>query len=133
MPAKEDEVAARSFATFIHHLADGDANRELSEELHKLSQELQKDAYNRNAVSKGTLKVGFKLSIDPRGQVTIGWDVETREPKPPRVGGVMWIDKKGNLVHENPRQQKLPLREVGGREPDAFDPETGEVRAAREV
>jgi hypothetical protein len=128
------EKAPRSFAVFLANLADGDANRELSEEWKKLSDELQKDSSNRNAVSKGKLNLKLSLQVDPRGVCTIGWDVETREPKPPRVGGVMWIDANGNMVHENPRQQKLPLREVGGREPgDVFDPDTGEVRRAKDI
>lgn len=130
---KKEDTAPRSFAVFIHDLADGDANRELSELLHELVKKLAADAYNRASVSKGKLGVKFNVSVDPRGQVVIGWDASTTEPKPPRTGGVMWLDKGNNLVAENPRQQKLPLREVGGRDREAVDPETGEVRHVREV
>ncbi len=120
----------------MHDLADGDANREASEELHKLIETLQKDADLRNAVSKGRMVIKIAASVDPRGVVTFGWDIERREPKPPRTGGVMWIGKDGQLTPQNPRQEKLPLYEVAGREPtiDDFDPHTGEVRKnAREV
>jgi hypothetical protein len=157
MGAAKEEKPARSFSVFAATVADGDLNREVSEALHDLSNELQTDALRRNAVSKGTLTVKLNLSIDPRGQVVVGWDCATREPKPPRTGGVMWIDKDGYMVAENPRQQKLPLHEVpnerrfaevgdkrgkvgdySGRaaakpnndNADDWDPETGEVEGA---
>ena len=130
MSEKTEQTGPRSFAVFVHDLADGDANRELSEELHELIQGLAKDAYARNAKSKGKLITKFDVSVDPRGVVTIGWDVETREPKPPRTGGVMWLDGKGHLTAQNPKQQKLPLVEVNKTQRFAdFDPETGEVLA----
>lgn len=145
----DKKSAPRSFAVFLANLAEGDANKELSEALDELSRKLQADALDRNGVSKGSLSLKLNLAIDPRGLVAVGWDTATREPKPSRTGGVMYIDKDGHMTAENPRQQKLAFRDVnsergfadvddvsramaqvGATDRTVYDPETGEVRRA---
>lgn len=147
--SKDKDKAPRSFAVFLANLAEGDANKELSEALDELSRKLQTEALSRNGMSKGSLTIKLNMAIDPRGVVAVGWDVATREPKPSRTGGVMFVDDDGYLTHENPRQQKqLAFRDVNnerrfvevqdaGRtfadvqdDKGMFDPETGEVRRA---
>lgn len=109
----EDTSAnARSFATFYATLGDGDANKETSAEMHELSKALQDQALKRNDVVKGTLTIKLEVSCDPRGVVGVTWDVARKDPKPQRVAAALWVDKKGHLVHENPRQQVMFPREV---------------------
>lgn len=109
---EDTTAAARSFATFFATLGDGDANSEASEEMHELAQALQDESLKRNAPVKGTLTIKLDVSCDPRGVVGVSWDLTRKNPKPQRVAAALWVDKKGNFVHENPRQQALFPREV---------------------
>jgi hypothetical protein len=120
----------RSFAVWIGNLGDGEANAELSEELQKLGAALTDEAYRCNKVAKGKLTVTFTLQCDPRGVGNVAWDVNGKPPKKSRAAQAMWINKHGNWVHENPRQQSLPgIREVKQEPLEVRDLErTGDVR-----
>jgi hypothetical protein len=107
----EEKEGPRSFAVFVRQLADGDAEREASEALHELLESLRKEAEAQGA-AKGILTLKFALTVDAMNQVEIAYDISTKEPTPLRPKAHLWITKGGNIVFENPRQQKLPLREV---------------------
>ena len=59
----------------------------------------------------------LKLSGDQGGTVFIDAEIATKEPKLARARTVTWVTKSGDLSMENPKQTKLPLREV--RAPEA--------------
>lgn len=107
----EDE-GTRSFAVLLQAVDEGALHAELGEAVQHVTKELSKivDLGAKNA--KGTLTL--KLSFDARanGTITLTGDVTTKTPKPVRGGSVFWATKGNNLSPENPRQQKLPLREV---------------------
>lgn len=126
-PAKDE--GPRAFTHFVGNLADGEAHQQISYELHELVKHLQEEAVARADASKGSMTIKFSFVCDPKGFVGVGYDIDTKHPKPRRSAGMFWTTPGGNLTPENPKQQRLPLHEVGA-EPEApADPEgTGEVR-----
>ena len=74
------------------------------------------------AGSKGsvTLKIGMKSK--DRDALIIGADIKTSIPEPGALPILGYVDRKGNLVSEDPNQGRLPLgvidhgRAVGGDE-----------------
>lgn len=133
MKEEPREEGPRSFARFIEQVADGVVHSELSTELHKLTSTLQDEAVNRHAKAKGSLTLKMSFEVMPNGVVTIRYDLDTKTPKPARNEGVAWLTPKGgNVVFENPKQTKLPLREVGGTPEPARDVPAA-ATAAREV
>lgn len=128
---ERDDEGARSFSRFVEMVADGAMVSEASEALHKLVCSLEDDALETHSTSKGELTLKVKIAVEPNGVVSIVYDLKAKEPVPTRPKGVLWLTKGGNLTPHNPRQQKLPLREVGGTEESAR--EVGGATKAREV
>lgn len=59
--------------------------------------------------------VSLKITIKPQGnsgQYFITDDITTKLPKLPKEQTIMFGTPEGNLLREDPRQQKLPLREL---------------------
>jgi hypothetical protein len=106
------EEGPRSFARFLEQACDGDICSQASEALHELLKKLEADSSASSGVAKGKLTLTVSFGVDPRGQVAIGYDITTKEPKPARAGGIAWLTKGANCTFENPKQQKLPLAEV---------------------
>jgi hypothetical protein len=121
----------RSFTAFINALADGEAEGELSFQLHELAKRMQQEAKARGDKVSGSLSLNIKMVVDTSGHAIVGYDVSTKQPKRKTSGAVFWLTEGGNLSADNPRQAKLPLREVkGGREPAR---DITEPKSAREV
>ena len=57
--------------------------------------------------------------------VVVEADVKVTMPRPPAVKAMFYADDDGNLLRNDPRQQRLPLREVW---PSSVDRTTGEVK-----
>lgn len=123
MPKNEDDAiaelakgdadeGARSFAVLLQNVDDGCLHAELGEAVQEVTKELSKVIDQGAQKAKGVLTL--KLTFDARsnGTITLTGDVVTKTPKPVRGGSVFWATKGNNLSLENPRQQKLPLREV---------------------
>ena len=108
----EVEEGARSFSRFVDLIADGDAGRDISTELHTLLKVMSDQTSRTDTTAKGKLVVTFALAMEPGGMTGVAYDVKITEPKLKRATGVLWLTKGSNLVAENPRQAKLPLREV---------------------
>ena len=106
-----EQTEPRSFAHAIATLCEGEANGALSSDMHELLLVLSAEASARRKKVKGTLKLDLVFEVDDNGVVGIAYSVKTKAPEPRRQTAVMWL-KGGNLTPENPRQQKLPLREV---------------------
>lgn len=76
----------------------------------------------------------LKLKIKPNGPNSIALveDVKFKIPTPTRGVSMFFFATDGSLMREDPRQAKLPLREVasGERQPlrEVADPETGELK-----
>jgi hypothetical protein len=128
----EEEESHRSFNFMFARMADGDAHREASAEFHGLLAKLKRLSQLRRGKANGKLSITLTASVDG-DMVAIGYDVTTKEPKPPRQGTLCWLTKGGNVAFEDPRQQELKgIREVPKPKHDDedvqdFDGETGEV------
>jgi hypothetical protein len=120
MTTTENENGARGFAVILQQINEGTLHAELSEELQRLSKVLEAHA-NETGKAKGTLTLKLALEVDHLGVARIFPEVVVKEPKPLRGAAVFWLDKASNLLPENPKQTKLPLREVPKRDEPARD------------
>ncbi len=111
MTTPKDE-GARGFAVLVQQIDDGMLHAELSEVVQEISGELSKHAINTGGVAKGSITLTLNLSAKANGTVSVEADVKTKRPKAKRPGSVFWLTAGDNLSPENPRQTKLPLREV---------------------
>lgn len=124
------EEGARSLAVLLQAIGEGTFHAECSEELHQMVRKLEQHAYDFSK-AKGTITIALTVDIDREGVVTIDPDVKVKVPKPARKKGRFWVTPGGNLSPENPKQQKLPLRDVGASAPlRDVDAEAGPVRGA---
>lgn len=131
MSQEEQEEGARSFTRALEMVADGALVSEGSDALQQLVAKLQDEALDTNGDAKGELTLKLKINVEPNGIASIVYDLKTKEPTPKRPKGHLWVTKGGNLTPHNPRQQKLPLREVGGEERGAREVEG--TKTVREV
>jgi hypothetical protein len=108
----EDVEGPRSFLVFLRDIDDGTIADEASKYLHELTGKLSDLVAVYGGVAKGTLTLTVNLSALANGTVDVLADVKVKEPKPKRARSVFYLTKGRNLSPDNPRQQKLPLREV---------------------
>ena len=111
-----NDTGPRAFSVFLHKIAEGECHTQLSAELLALSKALleQSKAQAKGVTGSLTLKLNFAAE---EGVLDVRYSISTTEPKPRRAPSVFWQDKNGNVVDENPKQQKLPLSVVGARGP----------------
>ena len=102
----------RSFAVMLQSIDEGSLHTELSDSLQKMNGELHDLAVSAGGKAKGTLTLTLNVAVEANGIVSLDSDVKTKVPKPKRARAVFWLTKGNNLSPENPRQQRLPLREV---------------------
>jgi len=108
------EEGPRSFVVFLRDLAQGETEALAAHELHELLKRLDEEAHTRNARVKGKLNLKLSFTVDENGVVAVAYDIETKAPPRKTTSSVYWMSKGSNLVAENPRQQKLALRDVSG-------------------
>jgi hypothetical protein len=106
----EDE-GARGFGVLLQQLDDGAVHADLSETLRKVAGELS-DIANQVGKAKGTVTLKLSLAAEDNGMVFIDAEIASKTPKMKHARAAFWLTKGNNLTPENPRQQKLPLREV---------------------
>lgn len=115
MATKQDEPkdeGARNFSVVLGQIGEGDLVEELSEGLHELVAFLKghTETYHRDA--KGSLTLVLAVNALGNGTITIAGDVKIKKPVKKRAGSTFFLTPGANLTLENPKQQKLPLREV---------------------
>jgi hypothetical protein len=111
------EEGPRSFAVILAKIAQGACEAELSRELHELTKVLKEEGRTRETKVKGSLTLKLDLELDGADKVPmikVSFDVSKKAPKPARRNGHFWATDGGNLTDEAPRQEKLPLQQVGG-------------------
>ncbi len=111
-----DAAKVRTFGRLLAGLEDGELEAEATHKLHRLTLELIKQAETQ-AKARGTFTIKLSLVADQGGTVSIDAAIDVKEPKPTRARTMMWLDKSGSLLNENPKQTKLPLREVPAAKP----------------
>lgn len=130
----EDVEGTRSFAYHIATLADGDINRDCSEELRTLLTKMIDEASAREATVKGAFRLDLAIEVSDAGMVGITPSIKIKAPEKKRRGAGLWVTKGGNLSYEHPRQQLLPgLREVTGGRKEAPREVAQERVSAKEV
>jgi hypothetical protein len=102
----------RAFSVFIAQVDEGSLHEELSEEVQKLASRLCEFANRFGRDGKGELTLTLGFAVDAKGVAAVTGSIKTKLPKVPRVSSQFYLTAAGNLSLENPRQQKLPLREV---------------------
>lgn len=110
--AKKDDEGPRGFSVLLQQIDDGSLHAELSETTQKLITELTNQADRYGTKTKGSLTVTLAFTANTKGNVEVVSEVKTKTPKEKRMPTVMFVTPGGNLSPENPRQQRLPLREV---------------------
>lgn len=112
--AEAKDEGPRSFARILEGLNDGDAHRDLSDELFELVKKLQGEALARDTEVKGELMFKLALKAGPHGRVATTYEIKAKAPARKTSAGIMFMTKAGNLSLENERQPVLPgIRAVG--------------------
>lgn len=125
------EEGPRSFSFLFGKVADGDAEREASAELHELLKRLQEHAHMTEDAAAGSLTLKLSVAVTSKNVATIKYEVATKVPKRKAPQSHAWITKGGNLTFDFPKQEKLPgLRDVTTPAQEARDV-GGEAPAAR--
>lgn len=108
----DNDTNPRSFNHFFATLDSEQAHATASDELHLLTKAVRDEAMARHGRVSGKLSISIDIACDEVGLVEVTYDVKRKDPKRRTSKSVLWIDKKGHLVRNDPRQQSLPLREV---------------------
>jgi len=116
MTTKDDEKkeGPRGFAVVLQQIDEGALHGELSERLQALTKEIAEHVASSGNDARGSLTLTVSLAGRRNGTIEVTGDVKIKTPKVRRGGSVFWPTKSGNLSTENPRQGRLPLREVPG-------------------
>jgi len=109
-----DDSGARSFAHTLSLLEDGGFNAAVSLDVKALLAKLEAHAEHFDKAT-AELDIKIKFSMDKLGQVELKAEYKLKEPKVVRPRSIFWMNKDGHLENENPRQQKLALRDIGAR------------------
>ncbi len=123
-PEQSRHESPRPFSQVLLEIGDGSCHAEMSRELHQLLATMQDLAVSQSGGVKGEFVLRLRIAIDEVGQVIVKHEILRKDPKPTRRASVFFLNRKGNLTLDNPRQQKLPLREVPR---DAEPPREAEV------
>lgn len=131
MSDDKDAEGTRAFGVFIAQVNDGELHSELSETTQKTMTELRDYAVTFSRDAKGTITLVLGFSVDEHGVTRVTSEVKTKLPKRPKASSTFWLTANNNLALENPRQQKLKLREVAPSEAARDLP--SETKAVRNV
>jgi hypothetical protein len=110
MSTKEEGI--RPFEAWFRQVDEGALHAEASDEAHRLFAELEDHALASNAKAKGKLTITIDVTASPKGTISVVGNVTRKAPKKKTGESIFWLTKGRNLTAENPRQTKLPLREV---------------------
>jgi hypothetical protein len=108
----QKEEGARGFAPFLQQVDDGELHLEVSKTTQELIGDLYAYANKYQRDGKGTLTLTLNFAVHGNGGISVVGDVKTKKPKTPRAPSMFFRTPGNNLSLENPRQTKLPLREV---------------------
>jgi hypothetical protein len=106
MPSDETKEV-KPFAEWLYEQRRGATHDELSEALNKVTASV----VEHNKVGEILLRVKIKPGGD--GMVIVEDEIKSKTPEPGRAANIYFVDDNANLQREDPRQTRLPLREVG--------------------
>lgn len=113
----------RSAAVLLHELGEGALLAQLSAEIQQTVNACQDYALNEGGSGKGRVTLTIDFAAEKNGTCAVRAAVTSKAPRQKLPPAAMWISKGGNLLVENPRQQKLALKDVNRRN-DAAPKET---------
>lgn len=105
---EDDQAGAFDFAEWVKEFQHGRLNKRLSVVLAKLGLACNKASV---AGSTGTLQLTLKVGAKG-GMAEIKPVLKVTEPQPGVPSGVFYLGDNGELVDEDPRQQRLPMPKV---------------------
>jgi hypothetical protein len=107
MSTKEsNQRDVRPFSEWLSEQRRGATHTELSEVLNTVTAAV----IEHNKIGEITLKVKIKPGGD--GMVIVEDEIKSKIPEPGRAANIYFVDDDANLQREDPRQTRLPLREV---------------------
>lgn len=117
-PEKDPAERGRTpFARFVQEQRQGALHAELSDGLAELAEAVLV------VEKKGTLTLKITVTPSKDGQtIIISDDVKLTVPQPARGAGIFFVDTKGNISRDNPRQTRLPLQSVDTRTGEIVEP-----------
>ncbi len=95
-----------SFAEVLQQLAGGQTYQELGDRLTEIVLAVQETR------KQGELTI--RLKVKPNGEhgVIIAEEVKSKAPEAPRAETLFYVTAAGHLKRDDPRQEKLPLRQI---------------------
>ncbi len=108
---KTGRVGVRSFGDVVGDLAGGDIERQLSHELAELARKVDDTGL------AGELTLTLKVAKDGK-MIRVVAGSKLKLPKAPIEATAFFVDDKGALCTENPRQVKMPLQVADSGRPD---------------
>jgi hypothetical protein len=133
-----DQHMVRDFGVLLSQLSGGELRDEVNEEVARVMATLYERALATQQTAKGKVTLEMSFEVAKNGLTTILGDVKTKLPTPLREADHFYTDAEGGFSKSDPRQMKLPIREVPAaldepvREVE-FDPETGDVKETTHV
>ena len=112
MDENDTDEGPRSFTRQLEQISNGDLVAAASSEMHELLKAIKNEALLRRRAVKGAFTLKLTFSVEPNGIVDINPSIQTKRADRKLARGMMHLTPGGNLTAENPRQAKLPLREV---------------------
>lgn len=109
-----EEEGARAFSHALRMIGDGDLHDDAGVKLRELLTECAAYTERFESDAKGSLTLVIQVKTHPNGSVAVTGEAKIKAPSRPKAGSTFWLTKSHNLTADNPRQQKLPLREVPG-------------------
>ena len=101
-------MASRAFHDFLREYRRGAAHDELSDAL----QELVGDIAQEGKAGKLVFTLNIKPAESKDGALSITDEIKVVPPKKTKGGSIFFVSPENNLVRDDPKQQRLPLREV---------------------
>ena len=98
------------FSHLLHQHRGGDVLNDMSVAIREATEAVQ--LLGKPATI--TLKLVIRPAGKALGAVTVQDDIKMTLPKQDRPASFFFADDKGNLLREDPRQTRLPLRMVAG-------------------
>ncbi|MFO1156642.1 MAG: hypothetical protein U1E43_07695 [Rhodospirillales bacterium] len=105
------DAPLRAFATFLGAVEDGRLADDLTEALAAIVADLADHARELGGRPSARLAITLDFKLD-RELVEVSAELKTTLPKRPRGRSVFWPTPDNHLSRHNPRQHKLPLRDV---------------------
>lgn len=124
------DEGARGFSVILQELEDGSLHTELSELLQSTCSAIGAHAEAFGKASGG-LTITLRLSTERGGPMRVDAELSSKTPKVGRSQTIMWLSKGHNLVPHNPKQTRLPIRDVSAPEGEARDPDGAKAKPVR--